>query len=640
MSSKATDVTLDAALLYLANQQHEVLDAVAGMKASQDVMVHDWQQTFKRVEDKLDSQLNLRRGAVSRSETDQERNHWIQVEVKLDSLLQRLGGEHWLDVSPSCGNDMFWEPAALLKPACEVGPRIQCGDLLHEEVKQLAAPLARTDTFPTAPPRETGSQSGMLNQATAQSPSLPGQISPRPDSPDAITRPFRMKPAKSFNYRSAKRKHMNESVDKVILASKRQELESRQPWLRKFARSKVFEILVSVCILLNSFFIGWETQAISGRVEDSFEEGTAYEDLTIPYFVTIQVIFTFGFTLDVCVRWHAEGGTAFLIGSDWAWNSFDLLAVALGIIDLLMELLKIETSLSSVTVVRILRILRLVRVVRVIRTYSFFHELRMMVESCLCGLKSYMWCCLVIFMLLYIFGVSMTTNTYTYLAREEKYSDDPDAVLLQSSFGTLDKSMLSLFQSITGGRDWGELYPSLVQVGALECLLYWLFLSFSMFAVTSAVAAVFVESAMLSSRRDRELRIRDTLQQAVDYQHEMLNVFAEMDADDTGTISFDEFLTHLDDDRVRAYFETLNLDVSDPVSLFSLLDADRSGKVDLQEFIEGCRSLKGVATSLEMRCLRSDLSEVKRDLERLVGRDVVLQEMRPNSRGWVSGVES
>jgi len=404
----------------------------------------------------------------------------------------------------------------------------------------------------------------------------------------------------------------------AIIASKREELASRQTAFRKFTRHKCFEVAITAAIVCNTIAIGVQTQMVARRVEDAFFAGSVYDESDETFFFFLEAFFTCVFMVDIGLRWAAEGLIEFIFNYEWAWNCFDIVTVIVGMLQLLLECLQLDSALQSISVVRVLRVLRLVRLIKIIRVYTFFRELRMLVDSCLCGLKSYMWCCIVVFLLLYLFGISLTTRTYSYISREGIYSDDQATMELQESFGTLDKAMLSLFQAITGGRDWSEFYDMFDKLGLLDRLMFWVFLSFSTFAVFNAVAAVFVDSAMQSSQHDRELLIRERLADATSYRKEMFNVFEEMDADGTGTITLDEFICHLDDDRVRAYFETLKLDVSDAKSLFNLLDADRSGKVEIQEFIDGCHALKGEARTLDMHFLRFELAAVRKNIEQIV----------------------
>merc|ERR1712176_831694 len=75
------------------------------------------------------------------------------------------------------------------------------------------------------------------------------------------------------------------------------------------------------------------------------------------------------------------------------------------------------------------------------------------------------------------------------------------------------------------------------------------------------------------------------------------------DLDKSGTLSWEEFRAHLENQKVRAYFQTLDLDVSQAHVLFALLDADGSNQVTIDEFLDGCMRLKGQAKSIDLNML-------------------------------------
>merc|ERR1711870_43656 len=79
--------------------------------------------------------------------------------------------------------------------------------------------------------------------------------------------------------------------------------------------------------------------------------------------------------------------------------------------------------------------------------------------------------------------------------------------------------------------------------------------------------------------------------------------FHEADTDKSGMLSWEEFSEHLQDDKVKAYFQALELDVSQARGLFKLLDIDGNNQVGLNEFLDGCMRLKGQAKSIDVNML-------------------------------------
>merc|ERR1712137_848865 len=171
---------------------------------------------------------------------------------------------------------------------------------------------------------------------------------------------------------------------------------------------------------------------------------------------------------------------------------------------------------------------------------------------------------------------------------------------LRNNFSTLRKSILSLFMSISGGKDWGVLFEALIPLSIAYRGLFCIFISVAIFGIANIVTAIFVDSAMQSGLTDRDVVVHEELAMKRCYLRSMQEVFEEIDCDETGCITLEEFESQLNDERVIAYFNALKLDVSDACTLFHLLDADCSNEVGIDEFIEGCFKLQGESRSLDM----------------------------------------
>lgn len=81
---------------------------------------------------------------------------------------------------------------------------------------------------------------------------------------------------------------------------------------------------------------------------------------------------------------------------------------------------------------------------------------------------------------------------------------------------------------------------------------------------------------------------------------ELKEIFYDADEDESGSLSRDEFEQHLNDERVKAYLQTLDLDVADARGLYRLLDLDGMGEVGIEDFVSGCLRLKGPAKSIDV----------------------------------------
>merc|ERR1712137_1492883 len=153
---------------------------------------------------------------------------------------------------------------------------------------------------------------------------------------------------------------------------------------------------------------------------------------------------------------------------------------------------------------------------------------------------------------------------------------------------------------MAGGISWGELYDVLDPLDYVYRLIFLFFISFAIFACMNVVTGVFVETAMNSSKKDREHVIQEVLNAAEQYRMNLAALFVELDTDGSGTISWQEFEDAMSDKRVVSYFKALELDISDARAIFPILDKDHQGVVSINEFFTGCERLKGGAKSLDI----------------------------------------
>jgi len=126
---------------------------------------------------------------------------------------------------------------------------------------------------------------------------------------------------------------------------------------------------------------------------------------------------------------------------------------------------------------------------------------------------------------------------------------------------------------------------------------------FVVFGVLNVVTGAFVDSMRLVSQRDNDLVIEQELLKENAFKSEIRAIFEEADTDGSGTLSWEEFESHLQDDRVRAYFATLELDISEAKALFLLLDIEETDEVPIEKFINGCLRMRGDAKSIDVNMI-------------------------------------
>uniref|UniRef100_A0A7S4VMT2 EF-hand domain-containing protein n=1 Tax=Alexandrium monilatum TaxID=311494 RepID=A0A7S4VMT2_9DINO len=393
-----------------------------------------------------------------------------------------------------------------------------------------------------------------------------------------------------------------------------------QAALYHFTNTRAFELVSSGVIIAYTIAVG---------VMSDLDMRAAIDHTEPPKWRWwVDMSFNSFFLVEVFLRMLAEGCHYFLCNKKRGWNIFDLLVAAAGMIDIVFAF---DVSLAFL---RILRTFRAIRVLRVVRIFRFFKELRLMVASILCCLVSLSWAFTLLISVMYIFAVVLMQGASDYLLGETQVDSDT-RLQLGDDFGNLLKTIYSLTQAVSGGRSWGEYAAPFIVISPWYGVAFTLFIVFVIFGVLNILTGVFVESTSAVAHYDKELVIQEEMSRNESVINQMRALFSEIDVDKSGTISYKELRRNLKDDRVKAYFSVLQMDVSEAQGLFQLLDRDESGEVSIEEFIMTCLRLKGAARSIDLatmlfehkrlysmvRNVRVDLAEMKvsiRELNRAV----------------------
>merc|ERR1711971_178650 len=104
-----------------------------------------------------------------------------------------------------------------------------------------------------------------------------------------------------------------------------------------------------------------------------------------------------------------------------------------------------------------------------------------------------------------------------------------------------------------------------------------------------------------------------------------MGLFMEADTDRSGTLSWDEFLEFVGDEKIMAYFMALDLDMSSAGKIFHLLDKEKIGELELETFVDGCIKLRGSAKMVDIATVQAQntkLMEVVDELGRRLDNDL------------------
>merc|ERR1712196_641856 len=120
------------------------------------------------------------------------------------------------------------------------------------------------------------------------------------------------------------------------------------------------------------------------------------------------------------------------------WNIMDFTIAAVGLIDLMMGMAGTEMSGGAGSVLMVFRLFRLMRIMKLVKSIP---QLRIIVSTMITAMPSVMYISILIFLLLYIYGV---LGVFVFGENDQKY------------FGNLGVALITLFRVMTMDH-WGEI---------------------------------------------------------------------------------------------------------------------------------------------------------------------------------------
>jgi len=230
-----------------------------------------------------------------------------------------------------------------------------------------------------------------------------------------------------------------------------------------------------------------------------------------------------------------------------------------------------------------------------------------------------------------MFGLCFLNAVTAYL-NDTTASDISEATMtgIDLYWSSVPQSMMTLFWSVTGGADWEPLAAPIRDADSFFFVVFFFYIAFAAFAVLNVLTGMFVDTAMQVAQQD-ENSVVDELINRPEVKHFRERVHEQVVP--KGFIS-KEFIDHCGEtDTVAVNFQkALEIEHADCVRILGMMDADKTGIVNLEEFIKGCCHAKGSISGLDMVLLMNETKHVNKQL--LMAMDFL--EERFNEMLWVA----
>jgi len=391
-----------------------------------------------------------------------------------------------------------------------------------------------------------------------------------------------------------------------------------QTRMQRIVNTKAFETVFSVVILLNCLGMGLE---VHEEIREEFGRRVIMAlDLS-------EHLFTILFCIELLLRLKANGCRSFWPNKsqNW-WNFLDaLLVIFTGIIfTWIIPILSIVMGFSSENgVIRILTVLRGVRLIRLVRVFQrvpMFREAWLLIRGLSDSVRTLFWTCVVIGFVTYVFailGLVLVVRDLKdqFLKGASGSEAHTELQELMSLFGGMDRLMYTLIQVLTMDSFHAIMRITLKYVW-WSWVYFYAYIGVAVFVLMNLVTAIIVDNAVTKSRNDvdHELRMKE-YNKSKDLK-ELQKLFGMMDADGSGTLSWDEFKESFGNAEMTRRWKMLDFRPEECRDIFDLLDMGQ-GEIETQEFFEGLCRMQGMAASKDIFRLQKTIEKLRAEVNGL-----------------------
>ena len=246
--------------------------------------------------------------------------------------------------------------------------------------------------------------------------------------------------------------------------------------LRGFIEHKYTTNFILAVIIYNTIALGLLTYPNICKIAGDFLQVTCFLCVII-------------FTIEISIKLFVYGKSFFKDG----WNTFDFILIA-------MSWIPTGGVFSSFRALRVLRALRALRLV------TRLQKLRIIVQAIIESIPNVMWACILLLLIFYIFSIMGTTI----------YGEG-----FPQFFGTIGKSMVTLFQMVTLD-DWAAgIARPVCKVHPFGWFYFISFILISSFIVMNVIVGVIVNAIGEISEKAKLMKERKNRKNKTEIEREL-----------------------------------------------------------------------------------------------------------------------
>jgi len=390
--------------------------------------------------------------------------------------------------------------------------------------------------------------------------------------------------------------------------------------VEQWVRTKL-DMWVGTLIVINIAFVYLDLEYAGHKVGIVVGARGAMDWPDMRLFLQIMPnIFTALFLLEMMLKvYFLRMEVLFHEGRVQKFNVFDMIIVALTILDkwILTSVGTLEPS-----VMRLLRVVRIARTLRIVRTFEIFSKLRVLVSTVVASIFALFWSIVLLTVLMLMTALVLCDTLNGALSSGDIVGELAEWVYRY--YGTPTMAFWSVFELTFSGGWPNYVRPLVEEVSPGYAVFFAIYIYIVVFSMFRIITALFLKDALAVAAADTESMIADKIATNEKTAQALLDFFVAADSSGDGCLTWGEFEDALQSEHVEAYLANLELDVTQSRRLFEMLD-DGDQKVSAEEFVRGALRLRGTARSQDVVEVICDCKKVMKHLART---EYLLHEVR------------
>ena len=247
--------------------------------------------------------------------------------------------------------------------------------------------------------------------------------------------------------------------------------------------------------------------------------------------------------------------------------------------------LEIMSRIKVLRVLRLVRIFRLIRLLKRVRTLKELHKLATMMATCM---RTLLWCFLLCFIVMTGWAM-LLVEVVDPIVKEMVMGDENTFHncnhCLSSTTSVMEANLL-LFKTVIAGDSWGVLaVPIITQHPATAIIFIGSQLTI-VFGVVNLIVAVVVDT-FAEARENDVQNLAEEMEEEIQQDSKVLaKVFQRINKDGSGKLSLEDLIEGArTDPTFQSRLRVMDIDENDLQQLFQMIDTDGSGTIESAEFI-------------------------------------------------------